>query len=165
MFALSKIRDRQIALALLGFGVGCVALVLWGRHIGLGVRAQIPLWGRHVLPLWTRFPFDWLPDVDGVIACGVLGFFACIWQGLGYHRALSTIAPIVAIQLASCIRTRASMLSIAGLEAIIFGVVGIALTSLADPKDKSSTGAPDDPDEPKAEADNDGDAEHETAEA
>lgn len=76
----------------------------------------------------TRHPFDMPPSMDGVFVCGVLGFVLAMLHGLPFRRALLVMAPIVVIQLAAFASYRVVPFGAFGMQAVIYGLVGLGKT-------------------------------------
>ena len=74
-------------------------------------------------------PFNMLPGMDGAFTCGQLGFVLAMLHGIKFRRALQLMLPIVAIELACCIIHQVSGFAILGVQALLYGLVGLWVTA------------------------------------
>jgi hypothetical protein len=69
--------------------------------------------------------FEWQPGVDGVLTMGLLGFVLLMLHGVGFGRALTVMAPILALQIPLFLLNRAPVFALLGLELVFFGAIGL----------------------------------------
>jgi len=100
--------DRNIALLLMGCGIG---------GIGAAVVQRPASW------------FHMSPGMTGVLTCGLLGFLLVVLDGNGFRRGLQIMLPIVLIQFVSSALNGVSLFWFFGVEALVFGVIGLAMTA------------------------------------
>jgi len=67
--------------------------------------------------------------MDGVLTCGILGFLLVVLDGHSFRRVLDIMAPIVVIQLAASVSQSLSLFWFFGLEALVYGCVGLVMTA------------------------------------
>lgn len=72
-------------------------------------------------------PLDLLPGLDGTLVCGGMTLLVGLGSGRSYRETVTMMVPIAAVQAASCALSRASMPAVLGLEALVVGLVGLAL--------------------------------------
>jgi hypothetical protein len=102
-----EISDRKLAMILAGAGPLLIAIAF----------ARNP------------HPFNMLPGMDGAFTCGQLGFVLAMLHGIKFRRALQLMLPIVAIELACCIIHQVSGFAVLGVQALLYGLVGLWVTA------------------------------------
>ncbi|MEM1031773.1 MAG: hypothetical protein AAGN82_15585 [Myxococcota bacterium] len=81
--------------------------------------------------LTRRDPLALLPGLDGTLVCGVLALLMLMAAGRTYREAVTALVPIAAVQVAVCTLSRTSLPALLGLEALVVGLVGLALSACA----------------------------------
>jgi len=102
-------------------------LVRSDRHIAL-LLACVGGISLVVASLASAHPFNMSPSMQGVLTCGVLGFVLAILHPLPYRQALRVMLPIVAVQLAAFAAHGINIAAAMGIEALVYGVVGLIVT-------------------------------------
>jgi hypothetical protein len=77
--------------------------------------------------LTARDPFHFVPAMDGLVTVGAVGFLLALAGKVPYRVALVAMLPIVGIQALGARVHHASFLATVGIEALVAGMVGVAL--------------------------------------
>jgi hypothetical protein len=72
--------------------------------------------------------FHFVPALDGCLTVGVVAFILALLDGQPFRFAVFLLLPIVAIQSIGTQQHHASWFAVAGIEAMVFGLVGTLLS-------------------------------------
>ncbi len=84
----------------------------------------------------TAHPFHISPALDGVLAACQLGFVLALLHGLPYRRVLLTMSPVLGILVIAAQRQHESVAALVGVNLLVFGVVGLGVAMLLEPRAK-----------------------------
>ena len=104
-----RIHDHAIATFLLG--IGFAALMM----------AQ----------LRNANPWGMSPGMDGVMCMGILGFAVMMLHRIEYRATLTHLLPVFGIQLGCALLNGTSGFTLVGVQAVLFGVVGLLVAKPA----------------------------------
>jgi hypothetical protein len=81
-----------------------------------------------------RNPNMWsmTPGMDGALCMGILGFAALILHRVDYRTTLMHLLPVFGIQLGCALLNDVSGFTLVGMQALLFGVVGLLVSKPSD---------------------------------
>lgn len=119
MRALMTLQRATISDASLALGLAVLGMV--GVAIGFSTAAH---------------PFDIPTSLDGVLTAVQLGFVLAVLHGLRFRKAVIIMTPVLAVLAMTAIRQNESAFALLGVTLALYGVIGIGLAALTQPRAK-----------------------------